>query len=146
MRKIKKILSFVLSVSMLLGSTGIQSFAQENTEQTKTDLIEINKEYLVPVDISNPTGISISESGSTGTIANFVDNTALVKKNEDGSYHVTLQIENYEKIDIFQVSKPGAIDDSISPMMGSMGTFNVPETYIFSDKVDGVENATTYNI
>ncbi len=144
MRKIKKVLSFVLSVSMLLGSTGIQSYAQGNTGQTKTDLIESNKEYLVPVDISDPAGTSISEFGSTKTIANFVDNIALVKKNEDGSYHVTLQIENYEKIDIFQVSKPGAIDDSISPMMGSMGTFNVPETYIFSDKVDGVEEATRW--
>ncbi len=153
----RKFMALVLCCCMLLGMVDIPAYAagsdgknaaagagtEEDANNGSTE-IEDNKEYLVPIDISNPTGTSISESGSTGTIANFVDNTALVKKNEDGSYHVTLQIENYDKIDIFQVSKPGAIDDSISPMMGSMGTFNVPDTYIFSDKVDGVEKATTY--
>ena len=97
MKKIKKILSCVLSVSMLLGSMSVQSFAQENEEQTKVDLIENNKEYLVPIDICSSTGVSIEESGTTDTIANFVDNAALVKKNDDGTYHVTLQLENYEK-------------------------------------------------
>lgn len=145
MKKIKKILSCVLSVSMLLGGMSVQSFAQENEGQTKSDLIEENKEYLIPIDICDATGESIAKAGTSGTIANFVDNAALVKKNDDGTYHVTLQLENYDKIDIFQVSKPGAIDDSIRPNKGSMGTFNVPDTYIFSDKADnGVEKATTY--
>ena len=78
-------------------------------------------------------------------ITNFIDNAALVKKNDDGTYHVTLQLENYDKIDVFQISKPGAIDDSFRPYKGSMGTFNIPDTYIFSDKAeDGIEKATTY--
>ena len=88
---------------MLLGGMSVQSFAQENEGQTKSDLIEENKEYLIPIDICDATGESIAKAGTSGTIANFVDNAALVKKNDDGTYHVTLQLENYDKIDIFQV-------------------------------------------
>ncbi|MDO4289123.1 MAG: NEAT domain-containing protein [Eubacterium sp.] len=143
MKRIRKVLSFLLSIFVLLAGMSIQSFAQENTKQTAAGLIESGKVYLVPLDIYGLDGEPIS-AGTTGTIANFIDNAALVKKNDDGSYHVTLQLENYDKIDIFQVSKPGAIEDSVSPNKGSMGTFNIPETYIYSDKVDNVEHATTY--
>ena len=65
MNKLKKILSCVLSVSMLLGGMSVQSFAQENEGQAKTDLIEDNKEYLIPVDICDSTGESIEETGMT---------------------------------------------------------------------------------
>lgn len=149
----KKLLTFVMAAAMLIGSVPMSVFAADTNDSSGSNAdvastgteMETGKTYAVLIDICSPSGISIAESGSTGTIANFVDNVALVKKNDNGTYHVTLQIENYDKIDIFQVSKPGAIDDSITPLKGSMGTFNVPDTYIFSDKADnGVEKATTY--
>ena len=37
----------------------------------------------------------------------LIDNVAIVSKNSDDTYHVTLQIENYNKIDVLQFSKPG---------------------------------------
>ena len=97
----KKLLTFVMAAAMLIGSVPMSAFAADTNDSSVSNAdvastgteMETGKTYAVPIDISNPTGTSISESGSTGTIANFVDNTALVKKNEDGSYHVTLQIE-----------------------------------------------------
>ena len=83
MKKIKKILSCVLSVSMLLGGMSVQSFAQENEGQTKSDLIEENKEYLIPIDICDATGESIAKAGTSGTIANFVDMICIIQRQSD---------------------------------------------------------------
>ncbi len=144
MKKIKKILAFVLSTSMLLGSMNIQAFASEQKE-TKASNVELDNqnEYAVPLTFYGPTGKLITDEAYSGTVQDYMDNIALVKQNDDGTYHVTLQIENYEKIDILQFSKPGAIDDEITPLNAPMGTFNLPEKYI-SNNEDNPTEATEY--
>ena len=110
MKKIKKILAFVLSTSMLLGSMNIQAFASEQKE-TKASNAELDNqnEYVIPLTFYGPSGKLLTEEPYSGTVQDYMDNVALVKQNDDGTYHVTLQIENYEKIDILQFSKPGVI-------------------------------------
>ncbi len=144
MKKIKKILAFVLSTSMLLGSMNIQAFASEQKE-TKASNVELDNqnEYAVPLTFYGPTGKLLTDEAYSGTVQDYMDNIALVKQNDDGTYHVTLQIENYEKIDILQFSKPGAIDDEITPLNAPMGTFNLPEKYI-SNNEDNPTEATEY--
>ena len=116
MKKIKKILAFVLSTSMLLGGMNIQAFAgeQKETNTANTELDNQN-EYVVPLTFYGPSGKLLTEEPYSGTVQDYMDNVALVKKNDNGTYHVTLQIENYEKIDILQFSKPGVISDDIAP-------------------------------
>ena len=99
MKKIKKILAFVLSTSMLLGGMNIQAFAgeQKETNTANTELDNQN-EYVVPLTFYGPSGKLLTEEPYSGTVQDYMDNVALVKKNDNGTYHVTLQIENYEKI------------------------------------------------
>ena len=140
----RKFMALVLCCCMLLGVVDIPAYAAEEGTANEVAL-ETGKTYVVPVDVYDSSGELVSTSNMmTKTITDFIDNVALVKRNDDGTYHVTLQIENYDKMDFLQISKPGAVDDSITPTKGAMGTFNVPETFIYSDKVDGVEHATTY--
>ena len=103
MKKIKKILAFVLSTSMLLGGMNIQAFAgeQKETNTANTELDNQN-EYVVPLTFYGPSGKLLTEEPYWGTVQDYMDNVALVKKNDNGTYHVSLQIENYEKIDILQ--------------------------------------------
>ena len=55
MKKIKKILAFVLSTSMLLGGMNIQAFAgeQKETNTANTELDNQN-EYVVPLTFYGP--------------------------------------------------------------------------------------------
>ena len=57
MKKIKKILAFVLSPSMLLGGMNIQAFAgeQKETNTANTELDNQN-EYVVPLTFYGPSG------------------------------------------------------------------------------------------
>ncbi len=57
MKKIKKILAFVLSTSMLLGGMNIQAFAgeQKETNTANTELDNQN-EYVVPLTFYGPSG------------------------------------------------------------------------------------------
>lgn len=144
MKKIKKILAFVLSTSMLLGGMNIQAFAgeQKETNTANTELDNQN-EYVVPLTFYGPSGKLLTEEPYSGTVQDYMDNVALVKKNDNGTYHVTLQIENYEKIDILQFSKPGVISDDIAPSNAPMGTFNIPEKYIANNEENPSE-ATEY--
>ena len=144
MKKTKKILAFVLSTSMLLGGMNIQAFAgeQKETNTANTELDNQN-EYVVPLTFYGPSGKLLTEEPYSGTVQDYMDNVALVKKNDNGTYHVTLQIENYEKIDILQFSKPGVISDDIAPSNAPMGTFNIPEKYIANNEENPSE-ATEY--
>ena len=66
----------------------------------------------------------------------------LLVKNSDDTYHVTLQIENYNKIDVLQFSKPGVISDETEPRNALFGTYNLPESYIFEkDTAEDVRTA-----
>ena len=88
------------------------------------------------------TGESIRDYGGLGGIPEFIDNVAIVSKNSDDTYHVTLQIENYNKIDVLQFSKPGVISDETEPRNALFGTYNLPESYIFEkDTAEDVRTA-----
>ena len=144
MKKINTIVALVLSTSMLLGGMNIQAFAgeQKETNTANTELDNQN-EYVVPLTFYGPSGKLLTEEPYSGTVQDYMDNVALVKKNDNGTYHVTLQIENYEKIDILQFSKPGVISDDIAPSNAPMGTFNIPEKYIANNEENPSE-ATEY--
>ena len=62
MKKIKKILAFVLSTSMLLGGMNIQAFAgeQKETNTANTELDNQN-EYVVPLTFYGPSGKLLTE-------------------------------------------------------------------------------------
>ena len=125
MKIIKKLLAFTLSASMVLGASGLDAFAKTEEDVSKTETntsgIEANKSYLVPLTF---------------------DNVAIVSKNSDDTYHVTLQIENYNKIDVLQFSKPGVISDETEPRNALFGTYNLPESYIFEkDTAEDVRTA-----
>lgn len=63
MKKIKKILAFVLSTSMLLGGMNIQAFAgeQKETNTANTELDNQN-EYVVPLTFYGPSGKLLAEN------------------------------------------------------------------------------------
>ena len=148
MKKVKKFLAFVLSTCMLVSSLNVPVYAKTNEENNNeenniSESINKNEDYVIPLEFYGPSGTSITENPVGNTIQDLMDNVALVNKNDDGSYHVTLQIENYNKIDILQFSKPGAIADDIIPSNVLMGTYNIPENYIcYSD--DNPREATDY--
>lgn len=104
---------------MVLGASGLDAFAKTEEDVSKTETntsgIETNKSYLVPLTFYDVTGESIRDYGGLGGIPEFIDNVAIVSKNSDDTYHVTLQIENYNKIDVLQFSKPGVISDETEP-------------------------------
>lgn len=146
MKIIKKLLAFTLSASMVLGASGLDAFAKTEEDVSKTETntsgIEANKSYLVPLTFYDVTGESIRDYGGLGGIPEFIDNVAIVSKNSDDTYHVTLQIENYNKIDVLQFSKPGVISDEIEPRNALFGTYNLPESYIFEkDTAEDVRTA-----
>lgn len=146
MKIIKKLLAFTLSASMVLGASGLDAFAKTEEDVSKTETntsgIETNKSYLVPLTFYDVTGESIRDYGGLGGIPEFIDNVAIVSKNSDDTYHVTLQIENYNKIDVLQFSKPGVISDETEPRNALFGTYNLPESYIFEkDTAEDVRTA-----
>ena len=146
MKIIKKLLAFTLSASMVLGGVWIDAFAKTEEDVSKTETntsgIEANKSYLVPLTFYDVTGESIRDYGGLGGIPEFIDNVAIVSKNSDDTYHVTLQIENYNKIDVLQFSKPGVISDETEPRNALFGTYNLPESYIFEkDTAEDVRTA-----
>ena len=120
---------------MIFGASGIETFAktEEDTSLIKTNTfnLEAEKTYLVPLSFYNSSGESIRDYGGLGGIPEFIDNVAIVSKNSDSTYHITLQIENYNKIDVLQFSKPGAIPDDTEPSKVLLGTYNLPDNYIF---------------
>ena len=128
-KTIKKIIASVLCTCTVISGMSIPSYAENST----TDTIESGNTYSIPLNFYAADGTEIDKTPLSNTIKDFVDDVAIVKKNNDGTYHVTLQIENYEKIDILQVSKPGVIDDEIKPVSVPLGTYNIPETIICSD-------------
>ena len=146
MKIIKKLLAFTLSASMVLGASGLDAFAKTEEDVSKTETntsgIEANKSYLVPLTFYDVTGELIRDYGGLGGIPEFIDNVAIVSKNSDDTYHVTLQIENYNKIDVLQFSKPGVISDETEPRNALFGTYNLPESYIFEkDTAEDVRTA-----
>ena len=145
MKIIKKILAFTLSASMILGASGIETFAKTEdalkTESSASD-IEEGKSYLVPLSFYNISGETVRDYGGAGEITEIIDNIAIVSKNSDNTYHVILQVENYNKIEVLQFSKPGAISDEIQPGDVRLGTYNLPESYIFGkDTAEDVRTA-----
>ena len=78
MKKIKKILAFVLSTSMLLGSMNIQAFASEQKE-TKASNAELDNqsEYVIPLTFYGPSGKLFTEEPYSGTVQDYMDNVAL---------------------------------------------------------------------
>ena len=82
---------------MVLGASGLDAFAKTEEDVSKTETntsgIEANKSYLVPLTFYDVTGESIRDYGGLGGIPEFIDNVAIVSKNSDDTYHVTLQIE-----------------------------------------------------
>ena len=76
----------------------------------------------------NISGEPVRDYGGGGEITEFIDNIAIVSKNSDNTYHVILQVENYNKIEVLQFSKPGAISDEIQPGDVRLGTYNLPES------------------
>ena len=150
-KAVKKLLTFVMAAAMLIGSVPMSAFAADTNDSSGSNAdaastgteIETGKTYSVPLIFYGPLGKLLTEEPYSGTVQDYMDNVALVKKNDNGTYHVTLQIENYEKIDILQFSKPGVISDDIAPSNAPMGTFNIPEKYIANNEENPSE-ATEY--
>ncbi len=126
MMKIKKrILSIILALSMCLGlvpSLEILSFAAENATEEVT--LKQGCVYSVPLTLSSGSG------------AKWIDNVAMVSVNDDGTYRVTLQIENIDKIDILQILRQGSVSEDCAATDIVLGTFNAPDTYISSPASD----------
>ena len=144
---IKKLLTLVMALAMTITCVPATAFAAENDSSSGTEAdanadsaeMEVGKDYVIPLTIYGSTGKLLRDDPLQGTLYEFMDNVALVNKNNDGSYHVTLEIKNYDKIDILQISRPGTISDEITPSEALMGTFNIPENYICSNSDNPTE-------
>ncbi len=150
MKKIKKVLAFILSLCMLLNVSPLEAYAENGSGGGGTSSLSLESgvQYIVPLIFYQNTGNLQTGNlyGSGGGIWGILDDIALVTKNDNGTYHVTLQVENYKKIDIFQISKPGVISDEVMPDKVPMGTYNIPEKYFRTDpsKENATEEITAY--
>ena len=134
MKKIKKVMAFMLSMCMLLNLSALETFAENSSGEGSASgpALETGVTYQVPLIFYSNAGSLQTDGGYmifAGGVWEILDDIALITKKDDGTYRVTLQIENYRKIDIFQVSKPGAISDEVTPDDVPMGTYNIPEKY-----------------
>ncbi|MDY3121351.1 NEAT domain-containing protein [Suipraeoptans intestinalis] len=145
MKIIKKITAFVLLLGMLTGTWEAAASAQtEDRPETKHSISEIKagESYLVPLSFYDMSGEAYQIYQQIGGIPEFIDNIAIVSKKEDGTYRVTIQVENYDKIDVLQFSKPGVIPDETEPSKVLLGTYNLPDSYIFEkDTAEDVRKA-----
>lgn len=137
MKKIKKVMAFMLGLCMLLNLSALKTFAENGNGEGSTSgpALEAGVTYKVPLIFYNHSGSL--QTGNPhpfgGGVWGILDDIALVTKKDNGTYRVTLQIENYRKIDIFQVSKPGVIPDETAPDDVPMGTYNIPGKYYRTD-------------
>ncbi len=134
MKKIKKVMAFMLSLCMLLNLSALETFAENSSGEGSVSgpALETGVTYQVPLIFYSNAGRLQTDGGYmifSGGVWEILDDIALITKKDDGTYRVTLQIENYRKTDIFQVSKPGAISDEVTPDDVPMGTYNIPEKY-----------------
>ena len=138
----KRILTVALSAAMMLTGIPAAAFASDNAgaEEAINSAaavgMEEGKTYLVPLSFYR-NDEPYWYFGYSDGIMQFMDNVALVSKNSNGTYHVTVQIENYDKIEALQFSKPGAISEDVKPSEALMGTYNFPESFIM--QVDTAE-------
>ena len=138
----KKLLTLLLTAAMVIGCVPMSAFAADTGASTNADseaggqsganMIEEGKTYLVPLDLYHDDEL-YQDMPVTNGIIQFIDNVAMVSKNSDGTYHVTVQVENYNKIEVLQFSKPGAISEDITPKKALMGTYNFPESFTFTN-------------
>ena len=151
---VKKTGSLLLSLFMLLSCLPSAVYAQEpDTEQAQQSIsMEGGEKYAVPLDIYTPKNSlpEINVSVSVSYLDSCIDNAAMVEPLENGNYRVTLLVENYDKIDIFQVLKQGIVSADTVPSEIPFGTWNIPDKYICnpedgsSSSSNAVDEATTY--
>lgn len=153
-RMFSALLSFCMLATMAEWQMSATVYADEiDTEQTAQNVsMEVGETYAVPLDVYNPNNSIPDASVSAGAtyLDSFVDNVAIVKPLEEGRYQITLLVENYDKIDMFQVLKQGTVPEDTLPSEIPFGTWNIPEKYICNPE-DGstsssnaVDEATTY--
>lgn len=144
MKIVKRIMAYMLSIAMLLGMGDFNVYAATAKTTESQISIENGKNYIVPLKFYSNLNIYKYEEELSGTIEDFMDNIAVVSLNQDGTYHVTLQIENYEKIDMLQIAKPGAIEDETKPADLPLGTYNIPNRYIYAYSNENFSDWTSY--
>ncbi len=114
---------------MLIGNCSTTVFADSEKTNIGNNIIEIGKTYTVALEFYNLYNESVK--GKAYVCArNFMDDVAMIQKLNDSEYRVALHIDNIEKFDILQISKPGAISDDIQPKDVKLGTYNIPDSVI----------------
>ena len=142
----KKICAVLLSICMLLGVMPINSYAEEADRGKETvSNLEVGKTYSVPL-------VKYGEDGNTKDWASvdykgqdILDNSALVEKNSDGTYKVTLSWANYRYFDMVQFMKPGTIEDGTSAVDTKMGTYNIPNKFVVNGDLLSDTQKTKYD-
>lgn len=147
---VKRILTFALSAAMVLTLVPTTAFA-EDTGSNKVNKnlrvsgtsdadLEVGKTYSIPL-------VKYGEDGNTKDWASvdykgqdILDNSALVEKNSDGTYKVTLSWANYQYFDMIQFMKPGTIEDGTSAEDIKMGTYNIPDTFVINSSMLNTAN------
>ena len=128
MKKFKKIIAGFLSVCLVTSMISAPTFAKESAKSVNLD---VDKTYAVPIQFYNDSGKKVPEEGNTSSSAtDFIDDVAVIKNNGNGTYAVTLNVENYHTFDVLQIAKPGAFDDTVVPYKTTFGTYNIPTTFI----------------
>lgn len=130
---LKKAFSFILTACMTLSAFHADTYtgtvkSSEGAAQETVVSLEQGKTYSLPLIFYN--GYNELEEVNIFELSNFVDNVAMFEKNNDGTYKITIQIDNYNKIDMFQVLKQGVVDSDTQAKDIPLGTFNIPESYI----------------
>ena len=142
----KKICAVLLSICMMLGVMPINSYAEEADRGKETvSNLEVGKTYSVPL-------VKYGEDGNTKDWASvdykgqdILDNSALVEKNSDGTYKVTLSWANYRYFDMVQFMKPGTIEDGTSAVDTKMGTYNIPNKFVVNGDLLSDTQKTKYD-
>lgn len=130
---LKQAICVILITCMTLGIFQADTYTgtlknPQNEVQEPAISLEKGKTYSLPLVFFNrynePEEINVFE------LSNFIDNVAMLRKNDDGTYKITIQIDNFNKIDIFQILKQGAADPATQANDILLGTFNIPDSYI----------------
>ena len=148
LNKLKRITALFMAVLLVVGMANWSSFGisvkAADEKASNEPQLEVGKTYVLPLKFYTNLNTYKYDEELSGTIEDFMDNIAVVSLNQDGAYHVTLQIENYEKIDILQIAKPGAIEDETKPADLPLGTYNIPSTYIYAYSNENFSDWTNY--
>lgn len=135
-KTLKKIWSYLLMLcmvlNMVLGSVPMTVSAEDVSQSGREDSspLEAGKSYAVPLEFYDSHNEEVKGNTASESVQNYIDNVAIVNRQSDGAYQVTLHIDHIDKIDMLQFLKPGEVEEGTVPSDIVLGTYNIPESYI----------------